>query len=102
MSYTYIGPQNDGSDMENEMVSWALAPGEAVERKVLQETYGGRTQGGIGPSKRTPNVFIFSDLASGERHGYIDFWMPDGRFHYTGEGQLGDQRMASGNASILR
>lgn len=27
--------------------------------------------------------------------------MPDGRFHYSGEGQYGDQRMISGNASIL-
>ena len=27
--------------------------------------------------------------------------MPDGCFHYSGEGQYGDQRMLSGNASIL-
>jgi hypothetical protein len=80
---------------------WRLTPGESISRKELQEEFGGRTQGGIGPSKRTPNVFLFSDPVSGEQHGYIDGWMPDGAFHYTGEGQRGDQRMVSGNRSIL-
>ena len=70
-------------------------------RKQLQDEFGDRTQGGIGLSKRSPNVFIFSDPATGEKHGYVDNWMPDGCFHYTGEGQYGDQRMMSGNASIL-
>jgi hypothetical protein len=84
------------------MDTWDLKPGEIVERKALQDRYGGRTQGGIGPSRKSPNVLIFSDPASGEKHGYIDSWMPDGCFHYTGEGQFGDQRLVSGNASILR
>ncbi|MBY3757731.1 restriction endonuclease [Azospirillum formosense] len=81
---------------------WSLRPGDRIERKALQETYGGRTQGGIGPSKASPNVLIFSDPIAGEQHGYVDGWMPDGCFHYTGEGQRGDQQMKSGNASILR
>ncbi len=82
-------------------VTWTLQPGKKVKRKQLQEQFGGRTQGGIGPSKRTPNVFLFTDPASGEQHGYFDGWQPDGCFHYTGEGQRGDQRMTSGNRSIL-
>jgi hypothetical protein len=81
---------------------WQLAPGDSVERKELHAMYGGRTQGGIGPSRRSPNVFIFSDPVAGERHGYFDGWRDDGCFHYTGEGQYGDQRMKSGNAAILR
>ncbi|MER8100738.1 restriction endonuclease [Kitasatospora sp. NPDC094016] len=80
---------------------WELKPGEQVERKQLHATYGGRTQGGIGPSAKTPNVMIFTDPIAGEKHGYYDDWMPDGTFHYSGEGQYGDQRMLSGNASIL-
>lgn len=44
---------------------------------------------------------IFTDPIAGEKHGYYDGWMPDGLFHYSGEGQYGDQRMLSGNASIL-
>jgi hypothetical protein len=80
---------------------WALNPGDQVERKELQQRYGGRTQGGIGPSKSSPNVFLFSDPIAGEPHGYFDGWRADGCFHYTGEGQRGDQQMKSGNAAIL-
>lgn len=46
-------------------------------------------------------MFIFSDPVAGEPHGYFDGWRDDGCFHYTGEGQFGDQQMKSGNASIL-
>jgi hypothetical protein len=81
--------------------TWALKPGDSISRKDLQAEFGGRTQGGIGPSKSTPNVLIFSDAESGEQHGYIDGWQGDGCFHYTGEGQRGDQQMKSGNRSIL-
>ncbi|MFI6530836.1 restriction endonuclease [Nonomuraea sp. NPDC050547] len=81
--------------------AWTLKPGEPIERKTLHERFGGRTQGGIGPSSRSDNVFVFTDPIAGEKHGYFDGWMPDGLFHYSGEGQYGDQRMMSGNASIL-
>lgn len=80
---------------------WDLSPGTSIERKRLHEKFGGRTQGGIGPSGQTPNVLIFSDPAAGEPHGYYDGWQADGCFHYTGEGQRGDQQLISGNAAIL-
>lgn len=80
---------------------WDLEPGASIERRILHERYGGRTQGGIGPSRQTPNVLIFSDPEAGEQHGYYDGWQGDGCFHYTGEGQRGDQQMKSGNAAIL-
>lgn len=57
--------------------------------------------GGISPSRRTPNVLLFSDPATGKQHGYHDEWRTDGCFHYTGEGQRGDQEMRAGNAAIL-
>ena len=82
--------------------AWRLRPGDELERKVLQAEFGGRTQGGIGPSSKSPNVFVFSDPVAGEPHGYFDGWRDDGCFHYTGEGQYGDQQMKSGNAAILR
>lgn len=81
--------------------AWELKPGDSIERKELHKIFGGRTQGGIGPSAKTPNVFIFTDPVAGEKHGYYDGWMPDDCFHYSGEGQYGDQRMISGNLSIL-
>jgi hypothetical protein len=81
---------------------WALQPGEVIERVLLHERYGGSRQGGIAPSRTSPNVMIFSEAASGEQHGYFDGWREDGCFHYTGEGQRGDQQMKAGNAAILR
>jgi hypothetical protein len=80
---------------------WQLKSGMSISRVVLQDEFGGRKQGGIGPSRKTPNVFVFSDPAAGEQHGYYDGWQADGCFHYTGEGQRGDQEMKSGNAAIL-
>ncbi|MFG3147211.1 restriction endonuclease [Streptomyces sp. NPDC048243] len=82
--------------------TWDLVPGERVARKALHEKYGGRAQGGIGPSAKTSNVMLFSDPVAGERHGYYDGWHGDGRFHYTGEGQRGDQEMVQGNGAILK
>ena len=81
--------------------AWTLTRGDEIARVELHQLYKGRQQGGIGPSRETPNVFIFSDPATGEQHGYIDASRDDGCFHYTGEGQRGDQRMSSGNAAIL-
>ena len=83
------------------MPEWYLKPGETIERARLHEEFGGRTQGGIGPSGKTPNVFVFTDPAVGEQYGYIDAWREDGCFHYTGEGQRGDQLMKSGNKAIF-
>jgi hypothetical protein len=80
---------------------WALLPGETIERETLQDRYGGRTNGRIGPSTRSPNVLLFSEPARDEPRGHFDGWRADGCFHYTGEGQRGDQRMKSGNAAIL-
>jgi hypothetical protein len=85
-----------------DVTEWNLAPGARLFRTALHKDYGGRPQGGIGPSRVSPNVLIFTDPATGEPHGYVDSWQTDGRFHYTGEGQRGDQRMVSGNAAILR
>lgn len=78
-----------------------LSVGEKIKRTELHERYGGRRQGGISPSKQSANVFLFTDRVQGVQHGYIyDGQRDDGLFHYTGEGQRGDQRMAQGNRAI--
>ena len=82
-------------------MAWELKVGETIRRTELHERFGGRRQGGIAPSARTPNVFLFTDPASGRQHGYFDGWAPDGRFHYTGEGQRGDQQLIQGNRTVL-
>lgn len=84
-----------------ESYRWALQPGDTILRKELHRRYGGGGQGGIEPSAKTPNVFIFSDPKAGEQYGYVyDRWQ-DGVFHFTGEGQVGDQEMNFGNRAIL-
>ncbi len=80
--------------------TWDLEIGAAIKRTELHRRFGGRRQGGIGPSAQSPSVFIFSDPASGLEHGYRDGWSDDGTFHYTGEGQRGDQQFTHGNRAI--
>ncbi|MFL5873044.1 MAG: restriction endonuclease [Solirubrobacterales bacterium] len=83
-------------------MNYSLKPGEQIKRTDLHKRYGGRRQGGISPSKQSPNVFLFTDQKQGALHGYIYDGdnAEDGFYHYTGEGQYGDQRMAQGNRAI--
>jgi len=80
---------------------WILRPGDRIRRTELHNRYGGNGQSGISPSRTTPNILVFTDPRSGERHGYFDHWAPDDSFHYTGEGQRGHQTMTKGNLAIL-
>jgi hypothetical protein len=82
------------------MKNWNLNKGETVRRKDFHKTFGGSGQGGINPSNKTPNIFIFSNHDEGQQHGYLDRW--DGDFFlYVGEGQTGNQKMIRGNKAIL-
>jgi predicted RNA-binding protein with PUA-like domain len=80
---------------------WWLEPGGRIRRSELHDRYGGGRQGGISPSRKTPNLFIFTDPRSGEQHGYYDRWEADGSFHYIGHGQRGDQALAGGNRAVV-
>ncbi|MDX6652601.1 MAG: hypothetical protein QOJ38_1382 [Solirubrobacterales bacterium] len=76
------------------------APGTTMLRQEVHAKYGGRRQGGISPSAQTANVFAIT-APTGARYGYIyDGPGDDGYFHYTGEGQVGDQQMIQGNRAI--
>src|SRR5215831_19006176 len=78
-----------------------LEPGKTIKRSALHRRYGGREQGGISPSRRSSNVFLFTDPKRGERHGYIyDGMRDDDLYDYTGEGQSGNQQMIQGNRAI--
>jgi hypothetical protein len=80
---------------------WDIAVGDIVKRVDVHERYGGRRQGGIGPSRVTRNVLLFTDPVKGHKHGYFDGWGEDDCYHYAGEGQIGDQKMTQGNLAIL-
>lgn len=83
------------------MTIWGITIGQQLKRVDLHAEYGGRRQGGIGPSRVTSNVLLFTDPAKGHKHGYFDGWGEDDCYHYAGEGQLGDQKMTQGNLAIL-
>ncbi len=83
-------------------MDWELKPGDTITRVELHHRYGGTRQGGVSPSRSSPNVFVFSEAAVGKRYGYFDGWRADRLFDYTGRGQTGDQRMTDGNLAILR
>lgn len=82
-------------------MDWDLNPGDRILRTKLHVRFGGSQQGGMSPSRSTPNVLLFTDPSVGEHFGYIDHWHEDGCFHYTGMGQTGDQVMKQGNAAVL-
>lgn len=80
--------------------SWHLEPGDTIKRSELHNRYGGSRQGGVSVCRDTANILIFTDPAAGHQHGYYDEWDEGGRFHYTGEGQRGDQKFIRGNKAI--
>lgn len=87
-----------------EEVAWDIKPGEYLTREDRRVRFGGALYGGIEPSARTNNIFIYSDPARGESYGYkFDGWNFDQSVYlYTGEGRLGDQELKDGNRAIAK
>ncbi|MEV7118227.1 hypothetical protein [Kitasatospora griseola] len=83
-----------------EDLEWHLRPGDTIRRTELHKRYGGSGQGGISPSAKSQNVFLFTDPKSGRQHGYYDEWDEDGTFHYTGQGKQGDQAFIINNKAV--
>lgn len=77
-----------------------FAIGELYQRrKDIHGRFGGQQQGGISTPADQPFIFLFT--GEGGAHLYHhDGWHDDGVFHYTGEGQVGDQRFIAGNKAI--
>jgi hypothetical protein len=83
-------------------INWDIKVGEVLKRKEVHSRYGGAGMGGIEPSAKTPNVFIFTS-DSGSSYGYnFDEELEDGSFLYSGDGQVGDQDISiGGNKAIV-
>jgi hypothetical protein len=82
-------------------MSWGIAVGEKLKRRLVHARYGGQRQGGISTPAGSPNILLFMS-ESGRSYGYnYDGPQDDGTFHYTGEGQEGDQKFRAGNAAVL-
>jgi hypothetical protein len=88
-------------DPYNSTVNWNIEVGEKLPRSEVSKRYGGNAQSGIAASRTSPNILVFSTF-KGHRFGYVDEWSTDGFYHYTGEGQRGDQLLtAQGNQALL-
>jgi 5-methylcytosine-specific restriction enzyme A len=74
-------------------------PGKEYKRTDIHEKYGGQRQGGISTPSGHPFILIFSG-DGGESFGYQDGWDEEGRFYYTGEGQVGNMEFVRGNRAI--
>ena len=85
------------------MDDWDIAVGETMLRRELHARWGGGWYGGMEPAVKASSVFLFTKPEQGERYGYnFDGWHPDGTFHYTGDGQQGDQSpIVGGNKALL-
>lgn len=70
-----------------------------VRRMDIHAPFGGQQQGGISTPRGAPGIFIFTGHGAG-LIGYKDRYESDGSFRYTGQGQVGDMRMVSGNSAI--
>jgi hypothetical protein len=81
---------------------WTLLRGQNILRTKLHDRYSGIRQGGIAPSRKTKNIFLFTDDSSNNEHGYErDYWLDDLTFLYCGDGQTGDQEMTRRNLQVL-
>jgi len=89
--------------IEDAAAEWTIAIGQEVKRTELHDEYGGARRGGIEPSAKTANIFIFTNPEKGKKYGYsFDRELEDGTFEYTGDGQVGDQDPnTGGNKAIL-
>mgnify|MGYP001393568436 CR=1 FL=1 len=68
-------------------------------RNDIHSEFGGNQQSGIVPSPSHPYVFLFSS-PKGEEFGYLDGWVNDTDYLYSGEGQHGNQVFLRGNRAI--
>jgi hypothetical protein len=81
---------------------WTLLRGQDILRARLHDRYSGIRQGGIAPSRKTKNIFLFTDDSSNTEHGYErDYWIDDFTFLYCGDGQTGDQELSRRNLQVL-
>lgn len=81
---------------------WTLLRGQSILRTMLHDRYSGIRQGRIAPSRKTKNIFLFTDYISSKEHGnQTDYWSDDFTFNYCGDGQVGDQELTRRNRQVL-
>jgi len=79
---------------------WPFVIHQSYNRRTsIHEAFGGQRQSGIVTPKNVPGIFLFTGRG-GSTIGYQDAFQADGSLRYTGQGQVGDMTMTSGNSAI--
>lgn len=80
-------------------MSWALLPGQTIQRGQLHARYGGRPHPRISPSRISPNVFLF--VSPDTTASTLDGWTGE-HVHFGGEGGADgtDQVLTQGNRAV--
>lgn len=83
-------------------MDWDIQIGDVTKRRAVHALFGGQQQQGISTPARSDNILVFTDPAKGARYGYDlhEGAREDGIYAYTGEGQVGPQRLARGNLAL--
>ncbi|MEH6717537.1 MAG: HNH endonuclease [Aurantimonas endophytica] len=81
-------------------MAWGFDRGRVYNRRRdIHARFRGQERGGIiTPAEHAVVIIVTGE--GGLQHGYTDRLRDDGAFEYFGEGQIGDMRMAKGNAAI--
>jgi 5-methylcytosine-specific restriction protein A len=81
-------------------MQWQFIPHrQYIRREEILIPFGGGWQGGMATAPRSNAIFLFTG-AGGKSSGYVDGFLADGRFRYTGEGRTGDQQFTKGNRAL--
>ncbi len=78
-----------------------LPIGFECRRDEILLAYGGQRYGGMATPIAHKIIFLFTG-AQGEKYGYADHFHTDGLFWYTGEGQIGDMKLAGANRQLAQ
>lgn len=82
--------------------SWQTKIGAEATRAEPSQIYGDQGTSGIQKPTTSKNIFVYSDPARGQQHGYaFNGWNSDGSiFRYAGAGPVGGQVLLRGNKAV--
>ena len=91
--------------MDSGTSNWPIKIGQKLKRRQLHALVGGAFQWGITSCMQRSAMLVFNNPKKAREFGYDRWegWQPNGEFHYTGQGPIGDQDIATrSNNSLLR
>jgi hypothetical protein len=86
------------------VIKFPYHPGETFLRGEMHERVGGSFRHGMTSCSAGTEFLLFHDKKKSVKFGY-HVWeglQADGKFHYTGQGTLGDQSLTKSNLALIR